>query len=59
MSLSKIPGVAETLDWANALVALNAPELNEEIVAETVGCFLKDESDVATFKAELPGIISG
>jgi MoxR-like ATPase len=59
MSLSKIPGVAETLDWANALVALNAPELNEEITAETVGCFLKDESDVATFKAELPGIISG
>src|SRR4029079_2575109 len=31
MSLSKIPGVAETLDWANALVALQAPELNEEI----------------------------
>jgi len=59
MSLSKIPGVAETLDWANALVALNAPALNEEITAETVGCFLKDESDVATFKAELPGIISG
>jgi MoxR-like ATPase len=59
MSLSKIPGVAETLDWANALVALKAPELNEEIVAETLGCFLKDESDVAAFKAELPGIISG
>jgi MoxR-like ATPase len=59
MSLSKIPGVAETLDWANALVALQATELNEEIVTETLGCFLKDESDVATFKAELPGIISG
>lgn len=59
MSLSKIPGVAETLDWANALVALKAPALNEEIVAETLGCFLKDESDVAAFKAELPGIISG
>jgi MoxR-like ATPase len=59
MSLSKIPGVAETLDWANALVALKAPELNEEIVAETLGCFLKDESDVAAFKAQLPGIISG
>ena len=59
MSLSKIPGVAETLDWANALVALQAPELNEEIVAETLGCFLKDESDVAAFKAEMPGIVSG
>jgi len=56
MSLSKIPGVAETLDWANALVALQATGLNEEVVAETLGCFLKDESDVAAFKAELPRI---
>jgi len=59
MSLSKIPGVAETLDWANALVALQAPELNEEVVTETLGCFLKDENDIAAFKAELPGIIRG
>jgi len=59
MSLSKMPGVAETLDWANALVALQAPALNEEIVAETFGCFLKDESDIATFKAELPRLIDG
>ena len=51
MSLSKIPGVAETLDWANALVALGATELSDEIMAETIGCFLKDESDIATFKA--------
>jgi len=56
MSLSKIPGVAETLDWANALVALQAPELNEEVVSETLGCFLKDENDIAAFKAELPRI---
>jgi MoxR-like ATPase len=56
MSLSKIPGVAETLDWSNALVALKAAELNEQIVAETLGCFLKDETDVAAFKAELPRI---
>jgi MoxR-like ATPase len=51
MSLSKIPGVADTLDWANALVALNATELSDEIMAETIGCFLKDETDIATFKA--------
>ncbi len=56
MSLSKIPGVAETLDWANALVALKATDLNDEIMAETIGCFLKDETDIATFKAELPRI---
>jgi MoxR-like ATPase len=57
MSLSKIPGVAETLDWANALVALQAQELDEQTVAETLGCFLKDEGDIGAFKAELPGII--
>jgi MoxR-like ATPase len=51
MGLSKIPGLAETLDWANALVALQATELNDEIMAETVGCFLKDETDIATFYA--------
>lgn len=52
MGLSKIPGVAETLDWANALVALQASELNEEIMDDTIGCFLKDETDIATFKEQ-------
>lgn len=56
MSLSKVPGVAETLDWANALVALSASDLNEEVVSETIGCFLKDETDIATFKLEMPRI---
>jgi MoxR-like ATPase len=51
MGLSKIPGVAETLDWARALVTLQATELNDEIIAETIGCFLKDETDIATFYA--------
>ncbi|HEU5459004.1 MAG TPA: MoxR family ATPase [Pyrinomonadaceae bacterium] len=52
MGLSKIPGVAETLDWANALVALRATELNDDTMAETIGCFLKDETDIATFKEQ-------
>ena len=53
MSLSKVPGVAETLDWANALMALKVTELNNEIVAQTMGCFLKDEADIATFKEQM------
>ncbi len=53
MSLSKVPGVAETLDWANALVALDATQLDRELMIETLGCFLKDEADIAAFKAEL------
>lgn len=59
MSLSKVPGVAETLDWANALVALQATELDDEIMSETIGCFLKDENDIATFKSEMPQIEHG
>lgn len=53
MGLSKIPGVSETLDWANALVALRASELDDDIMAETIGCFLKDETDIATFKEQV------
>ncbi|HET9477931.1 MAG TPA: MoxR family ATPase [Pyrinomonadaceae bacterium] len=53
INLSKVPGVAETLDWANALVALQATELDNTIINETIGCFLKDETDIASFKMEL------
>jgi MoxR-like ATPase len=53
MSLSKVPGVAETLDWANALVALDAKQLDRQVMSETIGCFLKDEADISTFKTEL------
>lgn len=53
LNLSKVPGIAETIDWANALVALDATQLNRDLIKETMGCFLKDEADIATFKAEL------
>ncbi|HKQ89214.1 MAG TPA: MoxR family ATPase [Blastocatellia bacterium] len=53
LNLSKTPGVAETLDWASALVVLNASQLDEEVIAETAGCFLKDEADLRKFEAEL------
>ncbi|MFY9611438.1 MAG: MoxR family ATPase [Blastocatellia bacterium] len=55
LNLSKVPGVAETLDWAAALVALNASHLDQEVVAETRGCFLKDEADLRRFEAEVGG----
>lgn len=51
--LSKTPGVAEALDWAAALVALHASQLDESLVRETLGCFLKDESDLRTIGAAL------
>jgi hypothetical protein len=32
---------------------LNASQLDEEVIAETAGCFLKDEADLRKFEAEL------
>ena len=51
--LSKVPGVAETLDWAQALSSLHADHLDEDLVTETLGCVLKDAEDVKRFKREL------
>ncbi|MBI1846295.1 MAG: MoxR family ATPase [Candidatus Rokubacteria bacterium] len=51
--LSKVPGVAETLDWAQALVALHADHLDAELVNETLGCVLKDADDIKRFRAEV------
>jgi MoxR-like ATPase len=51
--LSKVPGVAETLDWAQALATLHAEHLDEEIVTETLGCILKDADDIKRFRAEV------
>jgi MoxR-like ATPase len=44
--LYKVPGVAETLDWTAALVALDQKKLEESIVAETLGVILKYQDDV-------------
>ena len=51
--LAKIPGVAESLDWANALVGLHADHLDETLVTETLGCVLKDADDIKRFRAEV------
>jgi len=53
MRLAKVPGVAETLDWAHALAALHADHLDEALVAETIGAVLKDADDIKRFRAEV------
>jgi MoxR-like ATPase len=45
--LYKVPGVAETLDWTAALVALDQKALNPQVVDETLGVILKYQDDVA------------
>ncbi len=44
--LYKFPGVAETLDWMNALTALDQEELTEDVVDETLGVLLKYKDDI-------------
>jgi len=44
--LRKLPGVAESIDWAQALMRLRQDRLDEEVVRATLGCLLKDEHDV-------------
>ena len=44
--LTKVPGIAETLDWAAALLSLGAVELAPELVDETLGVVLKYEEDI-------------
>lgn len=44
--LYKMPGVAETLDWASALAALDQTALDERVVNETLGVILKYQDDV-------------
>jgi MoxR-like ATPase len=48
--LTKLPGVAETLDWAAALMALGAERLEAGQVEETLGVLLKYQEDVAAMK---------
>jgi hypothetical protein len=46
----KKPGIAETLDWANALVHLQREYLDQAVVEETLGCIFKHFEDVKKMK---------
>jgi MoxR-like ATPase len=52
IDLYKIPGVAETLDWTAALVALDRQALDPSVVEETLGAILKYQDDVEQMKGE-------
>jgi MoxR-like ATPase len=57
MDLYKLPGVAETLDWTTALVALDQRALDPVIVNETLGAVLKYQDDVEKVKGEQARVI--
>lgn len=50
LDLFKAPGVAETIDWTNALVALNAMSLDPATVQDTLGVLLKYQDDIARLR---------
>ena len=50
--LYKLPGVAETLDWSNALLALSATTLDGAVIDDTLGTLLKYHDDVSRIRGE-------
>ncbi len=57
--LFKLPGVAETIDWANALAHLDQVELTPAVVEETLGVLLKYQDDIAQLRgAELGRLVA-
>lgn len=51
--LSKIPGISETIDWAESLVALGHRSLNQKAVEETLGAILKSSEDIELARQQM------
>jgi MoxR-like ATPase len=55
MNFYKRPGVAETLDWVSALIALNRKSLDDKSVVETMGCVFKYREDLHHLREQVEG----
>jgi len=53
LDLFKAPGIAETLDWAEALVALDRMSLDPQTIADTLGALLKYQDDIGAVTPEV------
>jgi MoxR-like ATPase len=53
LELGKVPGISETLDWANAMVMLHHSHLDRETVEQTLGCLVKDADDLERFRSRV------
>ncbi|NIH87644.1 AAA family ATPase [Amycolatopsis granulosa] len=58
LELLKPPGIAESLDWAQALVTLNRSELDADIAARTLGAVLKYSEDLDRVRAKLDAVLA-
>ena len=59
LDLAKTPGVAETIDWANALAFLGAERLDEALARDTLGAVVKDHEDQELVDARLSDVAGG
>ena len=58
LDLKKAPSISETLDWARALIALNADRLDNELVEATMSVILKHQGDIRKAQAELNKLLT-
>jgi MoxR-like ATPase len=52
-AFQRAPGIAESVEWAKALVALDTLEVDPEVVADTAGILFKQREDVAALTADM------
>ena len=57
LELRKAPSIAETIDWARALILLGASALDNELVSSTLGALVKHEEDRRKVEAKLPTLL--
>ncbi len=57
LDLAKLPGVAETIDWAKALAFLGADGLTRPLAADTLGAVVKDHEDQELVVARLAEVV--
>jgi MoxR-like ATPase len=57
MDLYKVPGVAETLDWARSLAALGATRIDSSLVNATIGAALKYQEDLERVREQVPALV--
>jgi MoxR-like ATPase len=58
LDLYKVPGVAETLDWARSLAALGATRIDATLVDATLGAALKYQEDLERARQAVPELVS-
>jgi len=58
LDLKKTPSISESLDWARALMVLNADSLEKELIEDTMNVILKHQGDIQKAQSELSKLLS-